>query len=238
MTELTNTQKTILETAATRPDGAIQPLPERIRGGAAAKVIKALMDKGLIQDIGLQPPFQTLVISDMGYRAIGQEPPEDQQPEEATEEAQDAAPDEPTAESEPDPLNALFEKIALDHFFIDTLETRKSDSLDFHNVSVWAIKSALEAAYQAGSEAAGKTNRKNTPRANSKQARMIAMMKRPEGATIDQIAEETGWSANTIRGSISGGLKKRLGLNVTTERLRYVGPNAKGGYVTYRIAEG
>ena len=39
---------------------------------------------------------------------------------------------------------------------IDTLETRKSDSLDFHDVSVWGVKEALIAAYQAGLAAAQK----------------------------------------------------------------------------------
>lgn len=53
-------------------------------------------------------------------------------------------------------MQKTLEKIALDHFFIDTLETRNSDSLDFHEVSVWAVKSALEAAYRAGLEAAQK----------------------------------------------------------------------------------
>ena len=52
-------------------------------------------------------------------------------------------------------LNKLLEQIALKHFFIETLETQHSDRLDFHDVSVWAIKSALEAAYAAGI-AAGK----------------------------------------------------------------------------------
>lgn len=54
-------------------------------------------------------------------------------------------------------MQKTLEKIALDHLFIDTLETRNSDSLDFHDVSVWAVKSALEAAYRAGQEAAQKT---------------------------------------------------------------------------------
>jgi hypothetical protein len=53
-------------------------------------------------------------------------------------------------------MQKTLDKIALDHFFIDTLETRNSDSLDFHEVSVWAVKSALEAAYRAGLEAAQK----------------------------------------------------------------------------------
>ena len=47
-------------------------------------------------------------------------------------------------------LEQLLARIALDHLFIETLETRNSDSLDFHDVSVWGVKSALVAAYQAG----------------------------------------------------------------------------------------
>ena len=51
-------------------------------------------------------------------------------------------------------LETLIQQIALDHLFIETLETRNSDRLDFHEVSVWAVKSALMAAYQAGRQAA------------------------------------------------------------------------------------
>ena len=54
------------------------------------------------------------------------------------------------------PSEALLAEIAMKHFFIDTLETRNSDSLDFHDVAVWAIRSALEAAYAAGAAAAVK----------------------------------------------------------------------------------
>lgn len=42
------------------------------------------------------------------------------------------------------------EKIAEDHLYISTLETRKSDKLDFHEVAVWGVKGALEAAYELG----------------------------------------------------------------------------------------
>ncbi len=55
-------------------------------------------------------------------------------------------------------LNKLLEQIALKHFFIETLETQHRDRLDFHDVSVWAIKSALEAAYAAGIEAGKNTS--------------------------------------------------------------------------------
>lgn len=47
-------------------------------------------------------------------------------------------------------LDNLFEKIAKDHLNIDTLRTRNSDEKDFHDVAVWEIKKALQAAYDAG----------------------------------------------------------------------------------------
>jgi hypothetical protein len=78
------------------------------------------------------------------------------------------------------------------------------------------------------------------PRAGTKQAQMIELMKRPEGATVAQIAEVTGWQHHTIRGAISGALKKKLGLNVEATRNREVVPNkggAKGSATIYRIVD-
>lgn len=51
-------------------------------------------------------------------------------------------------------LDQQLQQIALDHLFIETLETRNSDRMDFHEVSVWGVKSALMAAYEAGRQAA------------------------------------------------------------------------------------
>ena len=65
-----------------------------------------------------------------------------------------AKPKQPTALS-PDEIELLLESIALDHLFIETLHTRHRDSLDFHDVSVWGVKSALRAAFDAGLRAAG-----------------------------------------------------------------------------------
>jgi Protein of unknown function (DUF3489) len=67
---------------------------------------------------------------------------------------------------------------------------------------------------------------------------MIEMLKRPEGATVEQIAAATGWQKHTIRGAISGALKKKLGLTVEATRIREVGPNktgAKGSSTVYRV---
>ena len=47
-------------------------------------------------------------------------------------------------------VDELLAAIARETLHIDTLETRKSDALDFHDVAVWSVKAALEAAYRAG----------------------------------------------------------------------------------------
>ena len=59
-----------------------------------------------------------------------------------------------TTKTKPAP-EALLLEIAQKHFpDLETLETRNSDGLDFHDVAVWAIRNALEAAYTAGQTAA------------------------------------------------------------------------------------
>ena len=64
----------------------------------------------------------------------------------------------------------LLAQIALDHLFIETLQTRNSDRLDFHDVSVWAVQSALMAAYQAGLAAGQNATSKATDQPTSQQA--------------------------------------------------------------------
>ena len=49
-------------------------------------------------------------------------------------------------------IDQIFALIAQKHLFIETLETRNADSLDFHDVAVWAVRDALEAAFKAGVE--------------------------------------------------------------------------------------
>jgi lambda repressor-like predicted transcriptional regulator len=66
-------------------------------------------------------------------------------------------------------------------------------------------------------------------RADSKQAQVIAMLKRPEGATIAQICEATGWQNHTVRGTFSGAFKKKLGLTIVSDK-------PQGGERVYRIA--
>jgi len=64
-------------------------------------------------------------------------------------------------------------------------------------------------------------DQKTTPavRQGTKQALLIDLLSRKTGATIDEIVEATGWQAHSARGAISGGLKKKLGLAVSSEKV-------------------
>jgi hypothetical protein len=53
-------------------------------------------------------------------------------------------------------------------------------------------------------------------RAGTKQAQIIALIQRPEGASIAEIVDATGWMPHSARGLISGALKKKLGLDICT----------------------
>jgi putative heme iron utilization protein len=56
-------------------------------------------------------------------------------------------------------------------------------------------------------------------RANSKQAKLVEMLKRRDGATIEEIVKAFDWQAHTVRGAIAGALKKKLGLSVVSEKI-------------------
>ena len=56
-------------------------------------------------------------------------------------------------------------------------------------------------------------------RDDTKQAQLIAMLRRKERATIARIVEATGWQPHTVRGAFAGALKKKLGLTVTSEKV-------------------
>ena len=68
-------------------------------------------------------------------------------------------------------------------------------------------------------------------RDNSKQAQVIAMLKRSEGATIAQICAATGWQQHTVRGTFAGAFKKKLGLTLASDK-------PQGGERVYRIHQG
>lgn len=69
-----------------------------------------------------------------------------------------------------------------------------------------------------------------TPRTGTKQAMLIALLRAPDGATMEEIVTATGWLAHTARGAMSGALGKKLGLVVTSEK-------EEGRGRVYRIIE-
>ena len=167
MSKLTKTQTLILSRASQQDDRIALPLPDRLRGGAANKVIVPLIKRGLLDEVEAdirkgEPTWRktgdghgtTLVITNAGLVAIGIE----------------------TETPQPDPAQP-----------------------------------------------------KPKTRAGTKQALLIEMLEAPDGATIAEIATATNWLPHTIRGAISGALKKRLGLTITSEKI------ADRGRV-YRIA--
>ena len=178
MTKLSDTQALILSAAAQRPEHFALPLPESLRGGAAAKVVGAMIAKGFLQEVDAdmrkgEPVWRetgdghgvTLVATDAGLTAIGIEPEDENSAASGANEPPSDAP-------------------------------------------------ASDAA--TGPETAPKTR---TPREGTKQATLIAMLRAPDGATIEEIMAATGWQSHTVRGAMAGALKKKLGLEVTSEKV-------------------
>jgi Protein of unknown function (DUF3489) len=216
MTKLSDTQAVILSAASQRDDGAVLPLPEtlKIKGSAVDKVLGSLKAKGLIDHQGAprgdDPP--PLRITRAGLQAIGVETEDD-----ASEGATPADTGATAAEAGPQASDAA------------------ASAKEADGAPTRAKRKAKAKPAKAGKAAPAD---KPTPRAGTKQAQTIEMLKRPEGATVAQIAAVTGWQHHTIRGAISGALKKKLGLTVEATRTREVGPNktgAKGSSTVYRI---
>jgi len=65
---------------------------------------------------------------------------------------------------------------------------------------------------------ANKPTRLEKVRGDTKQAQVIAMLQRAGGATVNEIAAATEWQAHTVRGMISGALKKKLALNIVSSK--------------------
>ena len=168
MTKFSDTQRVILSAASQRADRIALPLPKSLKGGAAHKVVNALIDKGLLKEVNanrkLNDPvwretdegrLVTLLVTDAGLAAIGIE-----------------------------------------------VEHQKTQALKSEQKTI-------------------PTERKI--REGTKQALVIEMLRRPEGATIAEIVEATFWASHTTRGFLAGALKKKLGLAIDSEKVEVRG---------------
>src|ERR671918_655113 len=218
MTYLSDTARVVLAAAAQRDDLSVLPFPDGVKakGGAEQKVLAGLRKRGFVRIIETPGRPQRIVITSEGMAAIGVE--SDDGETGPTEAGTGATAAEPAPGNDtPAPPAANDDRA--------TAGRRRAKA-----------KSAKAKAAKPEKAAA---DEKPTPRTGTKQAQMIEMLKRPEGATVEQIAAATGWQHHTIRGAISGALKKKLGLTVEATRTREVGPNktgAKGSSTVYRIA--
>lgn len=178
MTQLSDTQALILSAAAQRPEHIALPLPENLRGGAAAKVVGAMIAKGLLHEVDAdlrkgEPMWRqtgdghgvTLIATDAGLAAIG---------------------------------------IEFD---------------DAHSAQTGADGAPREVPATDAPTATEASPKARTPRQGTKQARLIDMLCSPDGATVEEIASELGWRFHTVRGALAGALKKKLGLEVVSEKV-------------------
>jgi hypothetical protein len=206
MTKLSDTQSIILSAAAQRADGNVLPLPGSLRGGAAAKVVAALLARGLIREHIVDSPRK----ADAAMNTIWRNLPE------------------------PDGRGVLLfitaagaEAIGIEPEAVAYAFNEGTNSAG--EPAAGAHKGADEAPVEAPAKRRGRPRKAATTardtaappntRDGTKQAQLIAMLRRKEGATIAQIVAATGWQPHSVRGFFAGALKKKLGLTVTSEKV-------------------
>ncbi|SDL05300.1 DUF3489 domain-containing protein [Aliiruegeria lutimaris] len=122
----------------------------------------------------------------------------------------------------------------VDHGFLEEVDANASrdeplwrETGDVHGKTLIATEAGLAAIGLSPAEIRNRLDRRypvateptpSAPRAGSKQARLIEMLSVPGGATVAEISEATGWQPHTVRGTISGTLCKKLGLDVISEK--------------------
>ena len=210
MNRLSDAQLVVLAAACQRADRNVLPLPERMKGGAAQKIVASLIGKALIEELaaGANDPVwreredsggTTLRATHTAFQALGIEP-------------EDGA-DSQGSEAAGAPAGGDEAKAAATAAERADMPTPAATGGDEAGTGPGEPTAAPTAPL---SPEAGRV-RKSRP--DTKQAQLVAMLQSPDGASLDEIVAATGWQAHTVRGAIAGALKKKLGLVVMSERV-------------------
>ena len=197
--QLSDTQLVILSAACQRDGARILPITASLKGGAVNMVLRSLHGRGLIE-------------------AVPAEPGDDVWAEE------DGVPVTLRA------TQAAFEALGIDPP-AEPAEAPVAPPLADHEGNGPARKAAgsKPRSHPRKREKAGEPALAVTHRSGTKQEMLIGLLRRPEGASLDEIVAATNWQPHTVRGAIAGALKKRLGLEVGSEKV-------EGRGRVYRIA--
>jgi len=192
MTQLSDTQAVILSAACAREGGFLLPILAALKGGAVKMVVTSLIKKELAEEIPAEPGQPMWREDEDGTPLTLRATP-------AAYEALGMGADT-GADSGPE-------------------EEPATDMADQQEIPVTEAKTATGEAEEVAATDTQDTPRARKVRQGSKQEALIAMLKRPEGASIAEIAAAFGWQAHTVRGAIAGALKKKLGLEVASEKV-------------------